>query len=105
MVTCRRLPPLAGKVYVDKRTGESKGFGFVSYPTVEAADAAIASMNGFQIGSKRLKVQRLPIEPVSQASANQRSGRCGRVAPGIAIRLFAEDEFVERVIGVNGMPN
>ena len=42
---------------MDKRTGESKGFGFVSYPTVEAADAAIASMNGFQIGSKRLKVQ------------------------------------------------
>ena len=46
--------------------------------------------------SKRLKVQRLPIEPVSQASANQRSGRCGRVAPGIAIRLFGHDEFVER---------
>ncbi|MDG2233577.1 MAG: DUF3418 domain-containing protein, partial [Ilumatobacter sp.] len=38
----------------------------------------------------------MPIEPVSQASANQRSGRCGRVAPGVAIRLYAEDEFVER---------
>ncbi len=46
--------------------------------------------------SKRLKVQRLPIEPVSQASANQRSGRCGRVAPGIAIRLYSEDDFLER---------
>ena len=46
--------------------------------------------------SKRLKVQRLPIEPVSQASANRRSGRCGRVTPGIAIRLFGHDEFVER---------
>jgi ATP-dependent helicase HrpA len=43
--------------------------------------------------SRRLKVQRLPIEPVSQASANQRSGRCGRVAPGICIRLYSEDDF------------
>jgi ATP-dependent helicase HrpA len=39
--------------------------------------------------SRRLKVQRLPIEPVSQASANQRAGRCGRVAPGICIRLYS----------------
>jgi RNA recognition motif-containing protein len=48
---------ISAKVYMDKLTGESKGFGFVSYDTAEAADAAIASMNGFQIGSKRLKVQ------------------------------------------------
>jgi ATP-dependent helicase HrpA len=46
--------------------------------------------------SRRTKVQRLPIEPVSQASANQRSGRCGRVAPGICIRLYAEDDFTSR---------
>ena len=46
--------------------------------------------------SHRLKVQRLPIEPVSQASANQRSGRCGRVAAGICIRLYSEDEFAAR---------
>jgi ATP-dependent helicase HrpA len=46
--------------------------------------------------SRRLKVQRLPIEPVSQASANQRAGRCGRVAPGICIRLYAEDDFDAR---------
>ena len=46
--------------------------------------------------SRRLKVQRLPIEPVSQASANQRSGRCGRVAPGICIRLYSEDDFDAR---------
>ena len=39
------------------------------------------------------KVQRLPIEPVSQASANQRKGRCGRVAAGICIRLYSEDDF------------
>ena len=43
--------------------------------------------------SRRLKVQRLPIEPVSQASANQRAGRCGRVAPGTCIRLYSEDDF------------
>lgn len=44
----------------------------------------------------RLKVQRLPIEPISQASANQRSGRCGRLGPGICIRLFSEDDFDAR---------
>lgn len=46
--------------------------------------------------SKATKVQRLPIEPISQASANQRSGRCGRVADGIAIRLYSEDDFASR---------
>ncbi|WP_167476316.1 ATP-dependent RNA helicase HrpA [Nocardia arthritidis] len=46
--------------------------------------------------SMRTKVQRLPIEPISQASARQRSGRCGRVADGIAIRLYAEDDFEAR---------
>jgi ATP-dependent helicase HrpA len=46
--------------------------------------------------SARLKVQRLPIEPVSQASADQRKGRCGRVAEGICIRLYAEQDYEER---------
>ncbi|MGQ0576395.1 MAG: ATP-dependent RNA helicase HrpA, partial [Pseudonocardia sp.] len=46
--------------------------------------------------SRRLKVQRLPVEKVSQASANQRAGRCGRVADGICIRLYAEDDFDAR---------
>ncbi|TMM35574.1 MAG: ATP-dependent RNA helicase HrpA [Actinobacteria bacterium] len=46
--------------------------------------------------SHRLKVQRLPIEPVSQASANQRAGRCGRVAEGICIRLYDEKDFLAR---------
>ncbi|QCR20811.1 ATP-dependent RNA helicase HrpA [Agrococcus sp. SGAir0287] len=46
--------------------------------------------------STRAKVQRLPIEAISQASANQRSGRAGRVAPGIAIRLYAEEDFARR---------
>jgi ATP-dependent helicase HrpA len=43
--------------------------------------------------SRRTKVQRLPIEAISQASANQRTGRCGRVAPGICIRLYSEEDF------------
>lgn len=46
--------------------------------------------------SRRLKVQRLPIEPISQASADQRAGRCGRIAPGVCIRLYAEDDFAAR---------
>ncbi|MDX5318553.1 MAG: DUF3418 domain-containing protein, partial [Actinomycetes bacterium] len=46
--------------------------------------------------STRTKVQRLPIEPISQASANQRSGRCGRVADGVAIRLYSSADFESR---------
>ncbi|WP_427018507.1 ATP-dependent RNA helicase HrpA [Pseudarthrobacter sp. P1] len=46
--------------------------------------------------SHRTKVQRLPIERISQASANQRSGRCGRVSDGIAIRLYSEEDFEAR---------
>lgn len=46
--------------------------------------------------SYRSKVQRLPVEAISQASANQRAGRCGRVAPGTCIRLYAEDDFNNR---------
>lgn len=46
--------------------------------------------------SFRTKVQRLPIEPISQASANQRKGRCGRVAAGVCIRLYSEQDFLSR---------
>jgi ATP-dependent helicase HrpA len=46
--------------------------------------------------SHRTKVQRLPIEPISQASANQRKGRCGRTADGICIRLYSEEDFASR---------
>ncbi|WP_428445699.1 ATP-dependent RNA helicase HrpA [Photobacterium profundum] len=46
--------------------------------------------------SYRTKVQRLPIEAISQASANQRKGRCGRVQEGICVRLYAEDDFLSR---------
>ena len=46
--------------------------------------------------SQRTKVQRLPIEPISQASANQRKGRCGRTSDGICIRLYSEEDFESR---------
>ncbi|MFC9731243.1 ATP-dependent RNA helicase HrpA [Streptomyces roseolus] len=46
--------------------------------------------------SHRTKVQRLPIEAISQASANQRKGRCGRTSDGICIRLYSEDDFLTR---------
>ncbi len=44
----------------------------------------------------RSKVQRLPIEAVSQASANQRSGRCGRLGPGVCIRLYSQEDYETR---------
>lgn len=56
-------------------------------------DPGIARISRY---SFRTKVQRLPIEPVSQASANQRAGRCGRVAEGICIRLYSEQDFINR---------
>lgn len=56
-------------------------------------DTGVARISRY---SHRTKVQRLPIERISQASANQRSGRCGRVSDGIAIRLYSEDDFTSR---------
>ena len=56
-------------------------------------DTGVARISRYSV---RTKVQRLPIEPISQASANQRSGRCGRVAAGIAIRLYSEEDFEAR---------
>ena len=56
-------------------------------------DTGVARISRYSL---RLKVQRLPIEPISQASANQRAGRCGRVAPGVCIRLYGKDDFETR---------
>lgn len=56
-------------------------------------DTGTARISRFAAKSK---VQRLPIEPISQASANQRSGRCGRLGPGIAIRLYDESDYLAR---------
>ncbi len=56
-------------------------------------DTGVARISRY---SHRTKVQRLPIEAISQASANQRSGRCGRVEAGIAVRLYSEEDFEAR---------
>jgi ATP-dependent helicase HrpA len=56
-------------------------------------DSGLARISRYSV---RSKVQRLPLEPVSKASANQRRGRCGREAPGICIRLYSEEDFALR---------
>ncbi|MDX6374803.1 MAG: ATP-dependent helicase HrpA, partial [Nocardioidaceae bacterium] len=56
-------------------------------------DTGVARISRYSV---RTKVQRLPVEAISQASANQRSGRCGRLGPGIAIRLYSEEDFEGR---------
>ena len=56
-------------------------------------DTGVARISRYSV---RTKVQRLPIEPISQASANKRSGRCGRVSDGIAIRLYSQEDFEAR---------
>ncbi|MFT5007950.1 MAG: ATP-dependent helicase HrpA [Granulosicoccus sp.] len=56
-------------------------------------DSGLARISRY---SYRSKIQRLPIEPVAQASANQRAGRCGRIAPGLCIRLFSEEDYNAR---------
>jgi ATP-dependent helicase HrpA len=66
----------------------------ITVPGIRAVvDAGTARISRY---SRRLKVQRLPIEPVSQASANQRAGRCGRLGPGVCIRLYSEEDFERR---------
>lgn len=56
-------------------------------------DSGLARIKRYSV---RNKVQRLPIEAIAQASANQRKGRCGRVAPGVCIRLYSEEDFLGR---------
>ncbi|GAB3254237.1 hypothetical protein GCM10027448_21190 [Nocardioides dilutus] len=56
-------------------------------------DTGVARISRYSV---RTKVQRLPVEAISQASANQRSGRCGRLEAGIAIRLYSEEDFARR---------
>jgi ATP-dependent helicase HrpA len=56
-------------------------------------DSGLARLNRYSV---RSKVQRLPIEKISQSSANQRAGRCGRVAEGVCIRLYSEEDFLSR---------
>jgi ATP-dependent helicase HrpA len=56
-------------------------------------DSGLARVSRY---STRLKVQRLPVEPISRASADQRKGRCGRVADGICVRLYSEEDYNAR---------
>ena len=66
----------------------------LTVPGIRAVvDAGYARVSRYSV---RSKVQRLPIEKISQASANQRMGRCGREAPGVCIRLYSEDDFNAR---------
>lgn len=59
---------------------------------VDAGEARLSRYN------PRTKVQGLQIEPISQASANQRAGRCGRLGPGVCVRLYAEDDYLQREV-------
>ena len=63
------------------------GIGYV-------VDTGLARISRYSTASK---VQRLPVEAISQASANQRAGRCGRIAPGVCYRLYSEEDFKARV--------
>jgi len=66
----------------------------LTVPGIRAViDTGVARVSRYSV---RSKVQRLPIEKISQASANQRKGRCGREAPGVCIRLYSEDDFTTR---------
>jgi ATP-dependent helicase HrpA len=66
----------------------------LTVPGIRAViDSGLARISHY---SARAKILRLPIEPVSQASARQRAGRCGRLGPGVCIRLYAADEFASR---------
>ncbi len=66
----------------------------LTVPGIRAViDTGVARISRY---SHRSRLQRLPIEKISQASANQRTGRCGRVGPGVAIRLYSEEDFLAR---------
>jgi len=65
---------VSAKVFVDKKTSDSKGFGFVSYDSAAAAEVAIGTMNGYQIGAKRLTVQHKKTEAAQEEGATSYSG-------------------------------
>ncbi len=66
----------------------------LTVPGIRAVvDAGTARISRY---GRRTKVQRIPIEPISRASADQRAGRCGRLGPGVCIRLYSEDDFNSR---------
>ena len=83
-------PGAARRVVLATNVAESS----LTVPRIHCViDTGTARISRF---SSRLRMQRLPIEDVSQASADQRKGRCGRLGPGICIRLYEEEDFVAR---------
>ena len=83
-------PGKARRVILSTNVAETS----VTVPRIHyVIDSGLARVSRY---SFRSKMQHLPIEKISQASAKQRSGRCGRIAPGICIRLYAEDDFESR---------
>jgi len=91
---------ISAKVFVDRYTGESKGFGFVSYDSIMSAELAIEHMNGFQIGNKRLKVQhkRVSHRPPQTGLANPEPLEAGHRMP-----LVHRDQYYSQV-GVGPIP-
>jgi ATP-dependent helicase HrpA len=86
----RRSPGIRRRIVIATNVAETS----ITVPGIRyVVDAGTARISRY---SPRAKVQRLPIEAISQASANQRSGRAGRTSPGIAIRLYSEDDFDRR---------
>lgn len=85
-----KVPGLRRRVVLATNVAETS----LTVPGIRyVVDAGTARISRY---SARSKVQRLPIEPISQASANQRSGRSGRTSDGIAIRLYSEEDFGKR---------
>ncbi|WP_166867920.1 ATP-dependent RNA helicase HrpA [Salinibacterium sp. ZJ70] len=86
----KRTPGIRRRVVLATNVAETS----LTVPGIKyVIDAGTARISRY---SPRAKVQRLPIEAISQASANQRSGRAGRTSDGIAIRLYSEDDFARR---------
>ncbi|MBX3094665.1 MAG: ATP-dependent RNA helicase HrpA [Cryobacterium sp.] len=86
----RRAPGIRRRVVLATNVAETS----LTVPGIKyVIDAGTARISRY---SARSKIQRLPIEAISQASANQRSGRAGRTSDGIAIRLYSEEDFAKR---------
>ena len=86
----KRAPGIRRRIVLATNVAETS----LTVPGIKyVIDAGTARISRYSV---RAKVQRLPIEPISQASANQRSGRAGRTSEGIAIRLYSEDDFAGR---------
>ncbi|MBI5160022.1 MAG: ATP-dependent RNA helicase HrpA [Micrococcales bacterium] len=89
-VFARRAPGIARRIVLATNVAETS----LTVPGIRyVIDGGTARISRY---STRAKVQRLPIEPISQASANQRAGRAGRTSPGIAIRLYSEADYLRR---------